>query len=702
MNRKLKKAIQDTFVSPEAMRKEEFFKNAENLIDKEKYFKNAKKFIDVENSRRNKGIPLIYRLSTAVLFTAAAIGIGIGLNNVKPSDEKDFRNKDIISEDITGTVQTAGIVTDKNITTTVPALSTSVSGDKGKISAGLTTSSKSNGKSSDLSASNVTTVNKKDSKTTVTTAKQAQKAEIKHMSKEDEAKMRKKVSEILAEYTASIISSSIVVPNIVQEEVSLDGIEKYNYHESYDYIREHELDFDVDENGVFDYLDAYYGFVYFWDFDNNILPADYVERIEENFDIDNDGRVSFNYGDIYEIAGYYCDTYIHGDKSLLFELDNMDFRFAQDTHIQQNYLEFLYSWDNSNISQEYRDASYEQAQQALSTDKFNFDIDKNGKVEAYDIYKLAGYWYCVYSNSAIECAENNGYVEKVSSDDMFEMGISTYLDRCDRYYDEVQICFRNNDEFRELTGMSAGEWDRCGKFFDKLLGYEYFNIIDKENVSDESLYFIIRNFYNFYPTNDEMTEKSYYDRFNPTFCLDEDSRSYLVISHDFNEGFASEMYNTFESVRKEHIYDPYEGKTTKLDGILPLNFADEYDRLFTKMRADVESGKAAPPDVNFDGKCNGIDYLLMEMYTIAVAYHRTAENCMFPAEIWNYIDTQLDYNNDGVSGDWYDIMLVESMAIVCGGRWTTKIDFDLEQYYDKLAGRSDSMTIDSLMSDIVS
>ena len=85
MNKKFKKAIQDTFVSPEAMHRDEFFKNAENLIE-------------AGNKRRRKSIPLIYRLSAAAVFTAAAIGIGIGLNTVKPPKISDFRESEIVTE----------------------------------------------------------------------------------------------------------------------------------------------------------------------------------------------------------------------------------------------------------------------------------------------------------------------------------------------------------------------------------------------------------------------------------------------------------------------------------------------------------------------------------------------------------------------------------------------------------------------------
>lgn len=686
MNKKFKKTIQDTFVSPDAMRKEEFFRNAENLAEVNKI-----------NGKRN--IPMIYRLSAAVMFTAAAIGIGIGLNTVKPPDRNDHGKYETSEQNISASVTTS------SENSTAPAETTAVTEvretakNEGKTSSIVQTSvTQSVSKKSAVSAS---TVKSTGNAVSVTTASNTDPNEIKTyipMSKEDEIIMKKRVSEILAAFTASIMTGSAVLPNIGYADTSLEGINKFEHQAVYDEIGTHELDFDIDGNGVFDYMDPYYGFVYCYDPIYNTLPKEYVEKIEKNFDLNGDGIISQGGSEIYSIAKYYYDKYIKGDKELLFELDRKEYGYTNELRAQQNYLTSLYYGDVDDISSEYNNALYLNMEKEV-VNSFDFDVNSDGSVDAFDMYKLISYWYCVYSDYSFECSEDKGYVAvpDLSLENRKKVGFIKSEDTFrNEYLIEIQDYFKNNKIFREMAGMNDAEWSKCGKFFDDLSAVEYYNY---HAISAETADFLLGVFYSYNPTDAEMTKKEYYDEFNPTYCLDEmDYRDHKqsTMGYDFNAGFAEMMSSAFGKYRK-HIDDPFEGQPTKLDSTSE-DFGVKFNELFEKTKADVASGKIAPPDVNFDGKCNSVDYLLSEMYVTAVLHHRTAENCMMPVETWNYIDTQLDYNNDGISGDWYDIMLIESMALVCGGSWNDEIDLEFTEYYNKLASYSDSVTLDTFMS----
>ncbi len=709
MNKKFKKAIQDTFVSPEAMHRDEFFKNAENLID-------------AGNKKRRKSIPLIYRLSAAAVFTAAAIGIGIGLNTVKPPKISDFRESEIVTETTAVNNPTTEKVTDKNDVTAVSTTTASVSGGNERTSvvqAPLETSVYTSYSKFSATVTSVSTAAKSTTKgsqniTTTTTNKNSEL--------EKEENMQKRINEILSMFTAAMVTGSLVpgTGNAEQHE-----IRKFGFQADYPYFEEHELDFDFDSNGKFDYRDLYY-LTYKVEYDmdmkiynnerrkganeqqildkygtlDDLLPPEIREKIEKNADVPYDGEFNgeIDSYDQFSLKHYYYDKYITKQHNLeVFDV-NADYPKLT-TSDKCGFKEYFIKLFIVDVPFSYDEELYDYAKtnslfDSIMYNVINVDIDGDGIKSIYDFYDLKRYYNCVYSEQCYQYCLENSIVDYKGIDYdkplIDTIADETYNKLIRRYAADY---LKENKTFFEISGLTEKEWEKAKKVYNEIedMMFTWFN--DDPSDAYKNL---LGYFRTFYELKDEMKNVDMYNAYKPTFSI----ASYLKECDDpddMNADFVNDLIGAAAYIKIDYIIEADFNTKADID-LSDIETMEKAEEICKKVMNDIESGKMSLPDVNFDGKCNCLDYLFVQMYATSLHYHKTAEESLLPVEVWNYIDTQIDFDNDGVSGDFIDINVISMMSLLYGGGWTEEIDKELSQYYVLLSGQANENEFSAFMA----
>ena len=90
--------------------------------------------------------------------------------------------------------------------------------------------------------------------------------------------------------------------------------------------------------------------------------------------------------------------------------------------------------------------------------------------------------------------------------------------------------------------------------------------------------------------------------------------------------------------------------------------SEEAERLYKEYEEKVLNGTVAPPDVNFDGHCNHFDLTSLNEYWCIVSNNMSMSDSALSEDTFTYIKTQFDINNNGISGDGFDIM--EAMDLI--------------------------------------
>ncbi len=122
------------------------------------------------------------------------------------------------------------------------------------------------------------------------------------------------------------------------------------------------------------------------------------------------------------------------------------------------------------------------------------------------------------------------------------------------------------------------------------------------------------------------------------------------------------------------------------DAWLKFN-TDDLNDFFVSYCNDVENGVRPAPDVNMDGVVDYNDYFASNTYFEDLICERTADDSILPADIWNNLAENCDFNGNGTSKDIYDILTVQLYVV----KYADKIDdFDkaYEEYTESLGGVS--------------
>ena len=75
---------------------------------------------------------------------------------------------------------------------------------------------------------------------------------------------------------------------------------------------------------------------------------------------------------------------------------------------------------------------------------------------------------------------------------------------------------------------------------------------------------------------------------------------------------------------------------------------------------NVVAGNIVPPDANGDGVLNFRDILISDMYLRDCKNDVSRENSIIPESVWDFFETQLDLNENGVCGDICDVSIYQT------------------------------------------
>ena len=90
---------------------------------------------------------------------------------------------------------------------------------------------------------------------------------------------------------------------------------------------------------------------------------------------------------------------------------------------------------------------------------------------------------------------------------------------------------------------------------------------------------------------------------------------------------------------------------------------DIYRAMIAEAKDVLKSGlKNDMFDINKDGSINTLDSYVFSLYVNDISAGRTAEESILPADMWNFIDQNVELDNDGITGTFGDFMFYESVV----------------------------------------
>ena len=160
----------------------------------------------------------------------------------------------------------------------------------------------------------------------------------------------------------------------------------------------------------------------------------------------------------------------------------------------------------------------------------------------------------------------------------------------------------------------------------------------------------------------------------------------------FTEEYYAETYNIIEydagvlSSRVKQAAGVL-GLKADEDAWLKFNIDDLYE-FFDSYCNDIENGLRSAPDVNMDGVVDYNDYFASNIYFKNLICSETSDESILPADIWQNLEQNCDFNGNGTSKDIYDILTVQLYVM----KYVDRIDdFDeaYNEYVESLGGTSE-------------
>ena len=105
-------------------------------------------------------------------------------------------------------------------------------------------------------------------------------------------------------------------------------------------------------------------------------------------------------------------------------------------------------------------------------------------------------------------------------------------------------------------------------------------------------------------------------------------------------------------------------------GVIPeddsyFRFDNEvFENGFKTYYENVLSGRQKAPDLNMDGITDHKDYDLAYDYILEIAANNDEGSLKMPVDVWRNISTNCDLNQNGTSGDIYDIFIVQMYVLL--------------------------------------
>jgi len=568
LNKRMKKAVRESFRFPETRHKNEFLMQAE--------------VISAQEMQRKKRYPVIFGLSAAAAAGVMALGIWADLGNRSKLSENDFRDEPAIVTTMIGNDEVQPITTaiGNGETASVSTVTASAATTVRNVTAKATTVTTGSALTALGAGSPRTTASRSDH-SRVTTNTDSENITVEYTITNEEKTYYMKH---LGAFASAFVMGGNAIPMASAAEYKLPYTRMYPDESSiFSDIEANTEAVDINCDGVFNIRDCYDIFCYsnYYQVSDTVADNCRAYSISKVEDEENNTPAWLSYT---ELIRYFLIK--EGAKPEFFSLESYPYR---DT-VNGTYAPFA--------SEQFVTVLYNESD-----------------------HLMAGY-------PLISTAYRNGRIDlDVNADGVFD--INDYID----YY----VCTTNLSKSKQNNGEFI-PWERpeatvkrCNELRSRA------EAITRDSWLENYFVWCLLEYT---PFRSEYAEVSYYNSIIP------------------------EKYSRYYS--PERYFEEY-CETTGIEEYLFTFNTQKFNSCFDEYCKDVAAGRRSAPDVNLDGIIDRSDYEASDIYFGDILNGRNASQSQLSARIWNNITSNCDFNNNGTSGDVYDIMITQMYVLIKTG-----------------------------------
>ena len=631
------------------------------------------------------------------IITAGVVHFSSFGNKPAVNDTDNILITDDTTVSVSEIITTVNDTSSFHVTTYTTAVKTS-----GNVKGATTASSAAKGTTSMISstyakaASNASTTAAAQTQTTATT--DINENDCKEVIRMKVTNVKKYLAALSA---AALASSGVNMPAYAEDLYTPNELDPLA--DCVNYIDENPMLFDFDGSGKIDPFDAYALFTYVNE--PSSLPEGYAERCKAKGDVNNDGKIDSADSDlisemfIYKFSDEqfraYYDSYDYlvpwiknsyeyttrsisddapeevKEKLKINEFIDSCYPYGSEENINtfvklcfKKYLNGI-EWEDTF---KYNDAYYKRFADDAKIRNYSFDVNEDGVTDLRDLYDI--------------------YIYDVASADDFEFSPivkENYFMRFNTITTGEGILCQTNYNFdiklRELLTLSEDEkqklWDKCEPIYDyvySFIDYKKFGA-DMGNVTVLDL--IARYITNNVELDYVNTSLVYFMQYRDDVKLCD-----IPVAKEFDNFLFSCLLRDFQQTGVDPTGQKESPKLyTAIQDYDYMNDNEVLRAVDMQAKADCESGLTSHLyDINKDGKIDGFDTYSFMLYISDLRNGITAENSILPVDQWNFIDTQVDLDNDGLAGTFVDFMIF----MYVDDLFSEVPDFELDIYYLEL------------------
>ena len=658
LNKKFKKAIQDSFVSPEAKRKEQFFTEAEHLLQ-----------------QKRRKTPLLYRIAAGAAAVTAAFGVGVYLRDM-PSPQPVHQSDPAVITD-TATQTSAAETTNKPALTTTQAHphTTAPSSTTKKASAASTAQTTITATSSANSISIYTTSSpiqqvdmpaEQDDggqpQTTVTPPVETTVTTTITIKEDQDMKFNRMTAILTAFFTAFPNGLASVAAD-EQEPAIRNAIS---------WIETNEALFDFNGNGDIDLDDLYTELVY-TNGELDELTEEQIEKCRAVEDFDKNGEVTPD-------ESVYLFSYATEKGNIVndFDLDLIS-RSRFNYGSNEVFLVFRSSINEFvRVAQSQATKEFNSFKENVENGTYDMDVNLDGKVDIYDFYDWYLYYYSTYSPIAYRAIKDPTVIGLARDLPIWTNGTAV---------EAVGKAIDDNDYFRDICTLPSDVYDKSKALQKAMMDN---GIVGMNSYANVLQYFCVEVMNGEVPR--EYEEADFYADYREVFTLS-DGRVlrpdyYKSLEYGNSSEKPEDYYYTENSVNTfinrmpefKDLFIPviHSGNSKEqLDKINENSYAisdelyniSEVAKRYSELKDGIQSGKRTLDsfDINLDGKFDRNDVLTaVTIYNTEKSTNTSYKRSILPYDVWERLEHDMDLDNNHESSSKYDLMLLELLNFEFG------------------------------------
>ena len=567
MNKRMKKAVQESFRFPETKHKYEFLMQAE--------------VISAQEMQRKKRYPVVFRLSAAAAACGMALGVWAHLDNRSKLSENDFRDEPAIVTTTVGNGENQPVTTAIWNGETASATTVNVSTvTTVRTVASKTTTVTSGQALTALGARSRSTTASRSDHSSVTTNTSSNTAAEYTITNEEKTYYMKH----LGAFASAFVMGGNAIPMASAAEYKLPYTRMYSGESDIFADIEANPDVvDINDDGFFNMRDCYDLFCYsnYYQVSDTVAKKCRKYGVSKINDVENDTPSWLSYT---EFIRYFLIK--EGAKSEFFSNESHPYRET----VNGTYAPFASDLFVSAVF-----------------------IESDHLMAGYPLISTA------YRNKSIDL--------DVNADGLFD--INDYID----YY----VCTTNLSKSKQDSGefipweRSEATVQRCNELRSKAKAITHDNWLEN---------YFVWCLLEYTPFRTEYAEASYYNS---------------IIPEPYSKYYSPERY-----------FEEY-CETTGIEEYLFTFNTQKFNSCFDEYCKDVAAGRRSAPDINLDGVIDRKDYEASDIYFGDILNGRNASQSDLSSRVWNNITSNCDFNNNGTSGDVYDIMITQMYVLIKTG-----------------------------------